>query len=97
MSSKEYYITTLRNNSDYIKSEYGVNSMSLFGSVARNEQKDGSDVDLYVDMPPKILLLSGLKIYLEKIFGCPVDVLRKRKSMNPYLKESIEKDATIIF
>jgi len=34
---------------------FGVRSMQLFGSVARNEQHDGSDVDICVDMPPKTL------------------------------------------
>ncbi len=95
--STNNYISLLRDNSNYIKSNFNVNAMSLFGSVARNEHHKGSDVDICVDMPPKILLISGLKIYLESLLGCEVDVLRKHNSMNKDLKEAIEHDEKIIF
>lgn len=66
--------------------------MYIFGSVSRNEQKEDSDIDVFVDMEPKILLLSGLKLYLENLTKTSVDVVRKHKHMNPLLIDEIKRD-----
>ena len=50
-----------------VAEKFGVHSMRLFGSVARDEQKESSDVDICVDMEPSLLKRSGLKIYLEEV------------------------------
>ena len=62
---------------DRLAAEFGVRSIALFGSVARNEATTGSDIDLLVefDRPTGYFGLVRLQLYLESIFGCPVDVL----------------------
>ena len=80
-----------------IVEKFGVRSMKLFGSVARNEQKETSDVDVCVDMEPSLLKRSGLKIYLEEVLNCKVDVLRNHKNMDPYITQQINKDGILIF
>lgn len=97
MKSRKEYIDALATHADDMHSLFGVSSMRLFGSVARNEHKDGSDIDVCVDMPPRILKLVGLTTYLETLLGCKVDVIRNHSNMNPYLKEEIEKDGLYIF
>lgn len=77
--------------------KFGVRSMRLFGSVARGEQKEASDVDVCVEMEPSLLKRSGLKIYLETVLDCKVDVLRNHESMDPYLIQQINRDGILIF
>ena len=80
-----------------VADKFGVRSMRLFGSVARNEQNESSDVDICVEMEPSLLRRSGLKIYLEELLDCKVDVLRIHKNMDSYLTKQIEKDGILIF
>ncbi len=54
-------------NADTIMNDYGVRSLRLFGSVARNEQHESSDVDVFVDMDPDLFLMVGLKDFLENL------------------------------
>ena len=51
-------------------------SLFLFGSVARNEAKASSDVDLLVEFsqPVGLFTLARLQIYLEKLLGCAIDL-----------------------
>ena len=55
MKSKEYYISQIIDHANEIRKDFGVKSLRLFGSVSRNEQKEGSDIDICVDMEPKML------------------------------------------
>ena len=57
MKSKEYYISLILSHAEELKKNFGVKSLRLFGSVSRNEQKEGSDVDICVDMEPKMFLV----------------------------------------
>lgn len=82
---------------DEIISKYGVRSMHIFGSVARGEQSESSDVDVCVDMKPNLLKRSGLKQYLEQILGCNVDVLRMHPNMDRLLKNQIDHDRILVF
>ena len=72
-----------------MSSRFGVRSMRLFGSVARNEQTDSSDVDICVEMEPSLLRRSGLKLYLEELLKMPVDVLRLHKHMDAPVRDKI--------
>jgi uncharacterized protein len=55
---------------------YRVTNPRIFGSTARDEDRDGSDLDLLVDAPPGTTLmdLCGLQYELENLLGLPVDV-----------------------
>ncbi len=97
MVDRSECIDKLRSSRDVVSSRFGVRSMRLFGSVARNEQTDSSDVDICVEMEPSLLRRSGLKLYLEELLKMPVDVLRLHKHMDTYLTREIEKDGILIF
>lgn len=88
MKTSEYYISLLASHAEEIKNNFGVKSLRLFGSVARNEQKEGSDVDVCVDMEPKAYLVARLKRYLEELLLCPVDIVRLHDHINPFLLTS---------
>ncbi|MDE5607539.1 MAG: nucleotidyltransferase domain-containing protein [Muribaculaceae bacterium] len=80
-----------------LRNDYGVKSLRIFGSVARGEAEEGSDVDLCVDMPPKALKVVALKIYLQEILGRSVDIVRARPTLDPFLKNEIDRDGITIF
>ena len=62
---------------------YGISRIGIFGSVARGEQQEGSDVDVYVELSsPDLFSLVHIKDELQQLFGCPVDVVRLRDNMN---------------
>ena len=91
MLNRENTIEKLKSTRQYLNEHYGVHSMMLFGSLARNEQKEDSDVDVCVEMVPNLFNRAGVKVYLEELLGCPVDVVRLRDNMNPIFKQQILK------
>ena len=56
---------------------HGVVDLRVFGSVARGEDRDDSDVDLLADLPPGLGLfgLGRLQAELERVIGAPVDLV----------------------
>jgi len=74
--------------------------IGVFGSYARNENNDGSDLDIlvYLDYTKRISLLDliGVEQSLSEELGIKVDLVTG-KSISPYIKPIIEKDIRIIF
>ena len=71
---------------------FGVKTLRLFGSVARDEAADGSDVDLLVgfEKPPGFSSFMKLRIFLEDLLGAKVDLVtenRLRDRVRPYVEE----------
>ena len=84
--------------SETLRRDYGITSLRLFGSTARDEQKDDSDVDVFVEtLTPNPFLLMEAKEYLEKLTGRSVDVIRNHRNLNPRLKKRIERDGVAVF
>lgn len=71
----------------------GVQSLELFGSVARNQASAESDVDFLVELSTNAGLFELFQVqhYLEEILGCTVD-LGTRDSLREHLRESVLKD-----
>ena len=97
MNYRQHCIDVLTVASHKLRTEYGVRSLRVFGSVARGEDKSDSDVDLFVDMPPKALKMVALKHYLQNILGRSVDIVRSRDPLDPFLMNEIDKDGITIF
>ena len=93
MISKDKCIEQLKACKEQLTQKFGVSSMLLFGSVARNEQNESSDVDV----KPNLLLLVGVKQFLEEKLGCSVDVIRNHRRIDNYLMQQIQKDGVEIF
>ena len=93
MHTKDEYLHQLRRFKQEHSSEYGIESIGIFGSVARGEQTESSDIDICIEAPPMgLFMFSGLCIKLEKLLDMPVDIVRMRKNMNPRFRERIEKE-----
>lgn len=97
MKTRTEYIQLIKAHANDLKTQFGVTSLRLFGSVAREEQNEDSDVDVCVEMPPRIFKLVGLVTYLEELLGCHVDVVREHNNMNSLLRKEIDKDGIYVF
>lgn len=78
----------------------GVGSLFLFGSVARNDASDASDVDLFFDLeqPAGFTLfdLAALQQRIQEILGTKVDLMTRR-GIHPRRRQRIESDAVRVF
>ena len=96
--TREYFIGKLQDCHNNLLKNYGIVSLRLFGSMARNEQNSDSDIDLFVDTKtPNPFLLMEAKEYLEKSTGRSVDIVRNHRNLNPRLRKRIERDGITIF
>ncbi len=86
-------IRILSERGDELHDKYAVKSLELFGSVARDEARPDSDVDLLVEFsqPVGLFQFIGLKQYLESLLKCPVD-LGTAASLKSVLKERVNQE-----
>lgn len=92
MKTTKEYILLISSKAEELKRDFGIKSLRIFGSVSRNEQHEGSDVDVCVDMEPKAYMVVRLKRFLEDLLQCSVDVIRLYKHINPYLLDEIDRE-----
>jgi hypothetical protein len=91
-------IKILRQNYKAISNTYGVVSIAVFGSYAKNKQKKRSDIDIFVELKEKYKTFDNfmeLKFFLEKIVGRKIDLLIK-ESIREELKSRIFKEAVYV-
>lgn len=94
---RQQALAILTNHQHKLK-DFGVKSLILFGSVARDEARPDSDVDLLVefDRPIGLFTFVSLKRYLEEISGTSVD-LGTPDSLKPHLQEPVFREAIRAF
>ena len=79
------------------ESKYGLTRIGIFGSVARGEQTEDSDIDVcYEGRVPSLLTLDLIQTDLERILGSNVDLLRVRDGLNSLLKQRIQKEGVYV-
>ncbi len=84
----------LRTHKLTLEQRFGVTKLALYGSLARDQATDTSDVDVLVefDTPPDWRRYFGAQFYLEDLLGRPVDLAMKaeiRVEIQPF----VERDA----
>jgi len=81
-----------------ILKKHGAKKIEIFGSYARDEQKETSDLDVIVEFEKRKSLLEivGIEQELEDALGIKVDLLTGA-SISPYLIERIEKESKVVF
>lgn len=90
-------LTNLKKYKEQNQEKYGIQSMGLFGSAARDTMNAQSDIDIVVTLNvPDLFALIGIKQDIEEEFGRPVDIVRKRDNMNQFLKKRIEREAIYV-
>lgn len=77
--------------------KFGITTIGIFGSVARQENKDDSDIDIVVEIEkPTLAIMYELREDLKRLFGCEVDLIRFRNSLRPLLKHNIQNEAIYV-
>jgi predicted nucleotidyltransferase len=91
------HIATLRRHRSALAQRYHVESLGVFGSYVRNEQHDGSDLDLLVTFTqtPSLFTLVALQDELCDLLATPVDVVLKA-SLKPRIGEHILREVVEI-
>lgn len=97
MKTTSEYLRILRAQQAKLQRDFGVVSLCLFGSVARGQQQESSDVDICVEMAPNPFARMEMKRYLEGLMECPVDVVRRHRGMNDNLVRQIQKEGIDVF
>jgi predicted nucleotidyltransferase len=76
---------------------YGASNLAVFGSVARDQARPDSDIDLLVDLPEQASLFdrSDLKLALEELLNHSVDLIRRR-NLKPELQAEVAAEAVAL-
>ena len=97
MKTKSEILKLLSQFKPVARKRYGLTKIGVFGSVARGEQKEGSDVDVcYEGRALSLLTLDRLQCELEELLKCPVDAVRIRENMNPALLAQIRTEGLYV-
>lgn len=95
--NRETILQTLRTYKEEMGACCGITALGLFGSVARGQGTQESNVDIVIQIEtPNLLTLSRVRQELEERIGRHVDVVRYREHMNPFLKKRIDTDALYV-
>jgi len=87
MKTREEILQALRQFKKELGPKYKLARLSLFGSYARGDQTDKSDVDILIGVDPSIgLEFVTLADQIEKAVGLPVDVVSERAIKHRYLQ-----------
>ena len=94
---RDEVIQILQQHRRELGERFGVRSLALFGSIARDEAGPESDVDVLVEFPgsPTFDQYMGLKLFLEDALGRKVDVATKR-SIRERVRSFVEKEAVYV-
>jgi uncharacterized protein len=92
MPTREQVLATIDDHADELR-RLGAKSLALFGSVARGEGSDSSDIDLLVELQPKTFdAYMDVKLSLEKALGRKVDLVLA-DAVKPRLRPMILAEA----
>ena len=91
---REEAIAVLRGYLPTIRRDFGVRRIALFGSTARDEAREDSDLDLLVefDITPTLDEFVGLKYFLEDHIGRKVDLVTP-DALKPRMRPAVEREA----
>jgi predicted nucleotidyltransferase len=97
--TRDFILETLRSNRDRLRTEFGIERIGLFGSFARNEQTEQSDIDLIYYLRPDSTLLwvdkERLYRILRRKLHRKMDLVDSR-FINPFIEYKMEKDVIYV-
>jgi len=91
MKNKEYILSTIKSNEAEIF-RYGIKSIGLFGSYARDEQTENSDIDILIDFEPeKENFDNYMAVYdiIERLFKNKRVEIVTKNGLSPYIGPKI--------
>ncbi|MBZ4688389.1 MAG: uncharacterized protein PWQ96_1002 [Clostridia bacterium] len=88
-------LNTIKKKAIPVLKQYGIQKAAVFGSYARNEQNEKSDIDILIEYSPgtkkSLFLRLKLKNDLEEVLETSVDVVTA-KALSPFIKDNILKE-----
>ena len=95
--TRQEILDRLNSEAPALKAKYAVKSLAVFGSMARGDDHEDSDVDVLVDFEGRATFdnFMGLKLDLEELFGRKVD-LGTPAMVRPELRSLVEKEAILV-
>lgn len=97
MANRKMVLETLNRFKEIYFEKYSVTALGVFGSTARDEADENSDIDIVVKMnKPDLFYLVGIKDELQEVFHTKIDIVRYRERMNPFLKKRIDNEAVYV-
>lgn len=95
---KQALSDAVKNTIVTVLKQYGAKKISIFGSYARGQARQRSDIDILVSFkkPKSLLELVSIEQELSGTLHMPVDLLTE-KAISPYLMDSVHNDAVVIF
>ena len=91
--TKDEVLSELSKNKSYIEKKFEVDKIGLFGSYAKGQQTEDSDIDIYVEFKHKTFdNLAGLWNFLEELYHKKIDLFHKHKNNNQVIISNIQKD-----
>jgi predicted nucleotidyltransferase len=95
--TREEILWVLRENKDWLVEKYGITKLGLFGSFARNEATDESDVDLCFDTASvEPFIATHLKAELETILHRSVDIVQPHRFMRALFLKRLEQEVIYV-
>jgi len=96
---KEDILNYLKSNQEYYYNQFGIQFVGVFGSFARDEAEENSDIDILykIEKDKKLSMFKYLKLtkQLEDFFHKKIDLIRDEK-IKPQIKSYIQKDLTYV-
>ena len=96
MVTKQTILDYLSTHKKKFQKKYAIEPIGLFGSYARDEADENSDIDIFVKMKPDLLDMVGLKLEIEEALSKKVDIIREHKNIKPFLLKMIQKDIAYV-
>jgi predicted nucleotidyltransferase len=92
--SKKEIINLIKTEKTFLRENFGVLNIGLFGSYARDQHNEDSDIDFIVEFEkPSFNCFAGLQIHMEKKLNKKIEIVRKRKLNKSKFFERIEREA----
>ncbi len=92
---KKEILDFLKNNKTFLKEQYNVSKIGLFGSYATGNEKENSDIDILVEMPSSFDKYYDLKDFLESHLNVKID-LGLKNNIRELLKKEIENEVIYV-
>ena len=95
--TNEQLVNSKREDILRVAAQHGARNVRIFGSVARGEADETSDIDFLVEMEPgrSLLDLGGLQVELESLLGRPVDVVTVR-GLKARIRSTVLREAVLV-
>ena len=94
MRTKEDILALLKEELPNLRKEYGVDTLAVFGSYVRDDQKEGSDIDILVEFVETVDFIEFMRLefHLTDILGCKVDLVTP-DALRPIMRDDILESA----